>query len=140
MFRVPGNWFSRMLCEFSPPKLRVEMKPVFRQVTEFDNTSGIPPSTSNSHHQDYEPFLVGNPKLNLYLPLLLGVPNNTCFFSIEYLQLSYFALLANLFFSTYGDETYLVGKISKPFKLFFSGSFRTAKVSYTLELPPTQQQ
>ena len=25
-----------MLCEFSPPKLRVEMKPVFRQVTEFD--------------------------------------------------------------------------------------------------------
>ena len=23
-------------------------------------------------HQDYEPFLVGNPELNLHLPLLLG--------------------------------------------------------------------
>ena len=30
------------------------------------------PLPSNSHHQDYEPFLVGNPKLNLHLPLLLG--------------------------------------------------------------------
>ena len=30
------------------------------------------PSQDASDHQVYEPFLVGNPKLNFYLPLLLG--------------------------------------------------------------------
>ena len=30
------------------------------------------PSQDSSDHQDYETFLVGNPDLNLYLPLLLG--------------------------------------------------------------------
>ena len=30
-----------------------------------------PPSQDASHHQDYEPFLVGNPNLNLHFPLLL---------------------------------------------------------------------
>ena len=33
---------------------------------------GLPPTQDSSHHQDYEPFLVGNPELNLHLPLLLG--------------------------------------------------------------------
>ena len=33
---------------------------------------GLPPIQDASHHQDYEPFLVGNPNLNLHLPLLLG--------------------------------------------------------------------
>ena len=33
---------------------------------------GLLPPPSNSHHQDYEPFLVGNPNLNLHLLLLLG--------------------------------------------------------------------
>ncbi len=32
---------------------------------------GQPPSQDSSHHQDYEPFLVGNPNQNLHLPLLL---------------------------------------------------------------------
>ena len=32
----------------------------------------IPPSKDASHHQDDIPFLVGNPYLNLHLPLLLG--------------------------------------------------------------------
>ena len=32
----------------------------------------IPPSQDASHHQDDIPFLVGNPYLNLHLPLLLG--------------------------------------------------------------------
>ena len=30
---------------------------------------GLPPTQDASHHQDYEPFLVGNPILNLHLPL-----------------------------------------------------------------------
>ena len=30
---------------------------------------GLPPTQDASHHQDYEPFLVGNPELNLHLPL-----------------------------------------------------------------------
>ncbi len=29
------------------------------------------PPHSNSDHQDYEPFLVGDPNLNFHLPLLL---------------------------------------------------------------------
>ena len=29
----------------------------------------LPPTQDASHHQDYEPFLVGNPELNLHLPL-----------------------------------------------------------------------
>ncbi len=33
---------------------------------------GLPPTQDASHHQDYEPFLVGNPELNLHLWLLLG--------------------------------------------------------------------
>ena len=32
-------------------------------------TLGLPPTQDSSHHQDYEPFLVGNPNLNLHLPL-----------------------------------------------------------------------
>ena len=28
-----------------------------------------PPSQDASHHQDYEPFLVGNPNQNIHLPL-----------------------------------------------------------------------
>ncbi len=32
----------------------------------------LPPSQDASHHQDHETFLVGNPELNLYLPLLQG--------------------------------------------------------------------
>ena len=37
----------------------------------FGNTYilGLPPTQDASHHQDYEPFLVGNPNLNLHLPL-----------------------------------------------------------------------
>ncbi len=31
-----------------------------------------PPRMLARHHQDYEPFLVGNPNLNLHLPQLLG--------------------------------------------------------------------
>ncbi len=31
----------------------------------------VAPSQDASHHQDYEPFLVGNPNLNLHFPLLL---------------------------------------------------------------------
>ncbi len=31
--------------------------------------NGLPPTQDASHHQDYEPFLVGNPNLNLHLPL-----------------------------------------------------------------------
>ena len=30
---------------------------------------GLPPTQDASHHQNYETFLVGNPNLNLYLPL-----------------------------------------------------------------------
>ena len=33
---------------------------------------GCPHSQDSSHHQDYEPFLVGDPNLNLHLPELLG--------------------------------------------------------------------
>ena len=33
---------------------------------------GCGPSQDASDHQDYEPFSVGNPELNLHLPLLLG--------------------------------------------------------------------
>ena len=30
---------------------------------------GVAPSQDSSDHQDYEPFLIGNPNLNLHLPL-----------------------------------------------------------------------
>ena len=30
------------------------------------DTLGCPPSQDSSHHQDYEPFLIGNPNLNLH--------------------------------------------------------------------------
>ena len=32
----------------------------------------LPPTQDASHHQDYEPFSVGDPDLNLHFPLLLG--------------------------------------------------------------------
>ena len=32
----------------------------------------LPPTQDASDHQDYEPFLIGNPELNLHLWLLLG--------------------------------------------------------------------
>ena len=44
------------------------------------NTLGMAPFEDASDHQDYEPFLVGNPDFYLYLPLLRGKgphPNNT---------------------------------------------------------------
>ena len=43
----------------------------------------VVPPPSNSHHQDYYIFRIGNPNLNLHLPLLLrgGVdPNYIAFF------------------------------------------------------------
>ena len=36
---------------------------------EDDDNLGCPPSQDSSHHQDYETFLVGDPDLNLHLPL-----------------------------------------------------------------------
>ena len=38
-------------------------------ISHIEHRLGCPPSQDSSHHQDYEPFLVGNPNLNLHLPL-----------------------------------------------------------------------
>ena len=46
---------------------------VFEEIwVKYGNKLGLPPTQDSSHHQDYEPFLVGNPELNVHLPLLLG--------------------------------------------------------------------
>ncbi len=59
------------------------------------HTLGLPPTQDSSHHQDYEPFLVGNPNLNLHLPLAswVGAISNTApilprFFSTTTLSVS----------------------------------------------------
>ena len=50
------------------------VKEIFSMVLDFwcHNITWNCPPPSNSHHQDYETFFVGNPNLNLHLWVLLG--------------------------------------------------------------------
>ena len=50
----------------------VRLKGLHLETAPKIHTLGCPPSQDSSHHQDYEPFLVGDPNLNLHLPQLLG--------------------------------------------------------------------
>ena len=50
-------------------RFHVKLRGVVFRVEQF---LGMAPAQDSSDHQDYEPFLVGNPTINLYLPLLLG--------------------------------------------------------------------
>ena len=43
-----------------------------KKTQPFEDVSWVIPLPSNSHHQEYSIFRIGNPNLNFHLPLLLG--------------------------------------------------------------------